>query len=74
MQLVRIPQMRNACVWVCLLTLRTLGFGGAPLGACDLCMAIAHVIYVMRMLCLRRAGNSSSSTIAKASTTMVRVQ
>ena len=71
MQLVRIPQMRNACL--CLLTLRTLGFGGAPLGACDLCMAVAHVIYVMRMLCLRRTGNSSSSTIAKASTTMVRV-
>ena len=56
MQLVRIPQMQNACV--CLLTLRTLGFGGAPLGACGLCMALTHVICVMRMLCLRRTGNS----------------
>ena len=71
MQLVRIPQMQNACV--CLLTLQTLGLGGTPLGACDLCMAVAHVSYVMRMLCLRRTGNSYSSTIAKASSTMVRV-
>ena len=36
-------------------------------------MALTHVICVMRMLCLRRTGNSSSSTIAKASTTVVRV-
>jgi hypothetical protein len=48
MNLVRVPQMHNACD--CLLTLRKLGFCGAPLGACALC--IAQGLRMSRMLCL----------------------
>ena len=73
MERVRLPQMQNACD--CLLTLRHHGFGGAPLGARACALHVhghGHHTYGTTR-CVRPSGNSSSSPIAKATSTMVRV-